>query len=156
MNTGDRITGTHGHPDDRDIVELSDAECWAHLRDSRVGRIAWTTTRGPVVVPVNLSVDGRLVRIRTSARSEMVAKVDAERVAVQVDDFDEVRRSGWSVLARGLAEVRYHAADGPDPDTWPTGPRPVLVVVAVDEISGRQVGPAAGQTSRSEEDPGPW
>src|SRR4051794_23238363 len=139
MNTSDPGAGGGGGPPHR-VAELSTAECWSLLRESHVGRIAWTTTRGPVVVPVNLILDGSAMRIRTSAHSEMARKVDAERVAVQVDAFDEARRSGWSVLARGVARVTYDEPDGPEPDLWPTGPRSALVVVTIDELTGRRLG----------------
>jgi hypothetical protein len=142
MNTSDPGAGSSGGAAHR-VIELSTAECWSLLRGSHVGRLAWTTTGGPVVVPVNLVLDGRSVRIRTSAHSEMVGKVDDERVAVQVDAFDELRRSGWSVLARGVARVRYDDVDGPEPDLWPTDPRPALVVVTIDELTGRKLVSAA-------------
>ena len=137
------------------LVDLPAEECWQLLAGTSVGRIAWTTTAGPVVVPVNIATDGRAVYVRTTAYSSMVQKVDAERVAVEVDRIDEDTHTGWSVLARGVAEVRYaghetaHEPDRgghPDPAPWPRGPRSATVVVAVDEISGRRLHPGGAGT----------
>ena len=123
------------------LEELPPDECWELLASSTVGRIAWTAADGPAVVPVNFAVDGHAVHLRTRAFSALVQKADAERVAFQVDRIDEDSHTGWSVLARGRAVVRYGAeADaGPAVGTWPTGPRSALVVIEVDRISGRRL-----------------
>lgn len=122
------------------LLELTADECWELLASSVIGRIAWTTTRGPVVLPVNFAVDGRALHVRTPAYSALVQKADAERVAFEVDRIDEETRTGWSVLARGLAEVRYGGAEkGPEVDSWPSRPKSATVIIAVDEISGRRL-----------------
>lgn len=125
------------------LVDLSAEECWELITTMPVGRIAWSTSTGPVVVPVNFSVDGRSIKIRTAAYSSMVQKADVERVAFEVDHIDEATHSGWSVLARGRAEVRYgEPDDGTGPEPWPRGPRSATVVIDVDEITGRWLNPA--------------
>ncbi len=124
------------------LVDLPAGECWQLLTTVPVGRIAWATTSGPVVVPVNFVVDGRTVRLRTAAYSAMVQKADVERVAFQADHIDEATHTGWSVLARGRAEVRYGEAEGDTgPTPWPRGPRSATVVIDVDEITGRWLNP---------------
>ncbi|MDI6912151.1 pyridoxamine 5'-phosphate oxidase family protein [Nocardioides sp.] len=124
------------------LVDLPVDECWQLLTTTPVGRIAWSTTSGPVVVPVNFVVDGRTIRIRTAAYSAMVQKADVERVAFQADHIDETSHSGWSVLARGRAEVRYgEPADAAGPEPWPRGPRSATVVIDVDEVTGRWLNP---------------
>lgn len=127
------------------LVDLSAEECWELITTMPVGRIAWSTSTGPVVVPVNFSVDGRSIKIRTAAYSSMVQKADVERVAFEVDHIDEATHTGWSVLARGRAEVRYgEPDDGTGPEPWPRGPRSATVVIDVDEITGRWLNPAEG------------
>lgn len=124
------------------LVDLPADECWQLLTTTPVGRIAWTTSTGPVVVPVNFAVDGRTIKIRTAAYSAMVQKADVERVAFQVDRIDDATHTGWSVLARGRAEVRYgEPEDGSGPEPWPRGPRSATVVIDVDEITGRWLNP---------------
>lgn len=123
------------------LVDLSTEQCWEQLRNATVGRIAWSTVRGPVVLPVNFGIEVHAVHIRTRGCSEMVRKVDAERVAFEVDGLDEQTHTGWSVLARGLAEVRYDGRSaGPEVHPWPGGSRSTTVVISVDEISGRRIG----------------
>ncbi|MFC7493582.1 MULTISPECIES: pyridoxamine 5'-phosphate oxidase family protein [unclassified Nocardioides] len=130
---------------DDHLTELSDQACWDLLRSTQVGRIAWTTADGPVVLPVNHVVDGRSIRIRTRGGSALVQKVDLERVAFEVDRIDEATHRGWSVLARGRAAVRYgDDAGGSRPNPWPSGPRSAVVTIAVDAITGRRLGPTPG------------
>ncbi|CAI9407652.1 pyridoxamine 5'-phosphate oxidase family protein [Nocardioides sp. T2.26MG-1] len=124
------------------LVDLPADECWQLLTTTPVGRIAWTTSTGPEVIPVNFAVDGRTIKIRTAAYSAMVQKADAERVAFQVDRIDEDTHTGWSVLARGRAEVRYGDPEEPTgPEPWVRGPRSATVVIDVDEITGRWLNP---------------
>jgi len=124
------------------LADLSPDECWELITTTPVGRIAWTASNGPVVVPVNFAVNGRSIKVRTTAYSSMVQDADGERVAFEVDHIDETTRTGWSVLVRGRAEVRYgEPDDGTVPEPWPRGPRPATVVVDADEITGRWLRP---------------
>jgi nitroimidazol reductase NimA-like FMN-containing flavoprotein (pyridoxamine 5'-phosphate oxidase superfamily) len=125
------------------VVEVPEEQCWELLRTAGFGRVAWNAADGPSVLPVNFAcADGR-INIRTPAFSALVQKADAERVAFQVDRIDEATHTGWSVLARGRAEVRYgdEADAGARPEPWPRGPRSAVLVVHVDQISGRQLVP---------------
>ena len=54
----------------RRLVELTPDECWQLAGSCPVGRLAWTTTHGPMVIPVNFTVDGDTVHIRTAAYSQ--------------------------------------------------------------------------------------
>ncbi|WP_244929836.1 pyridoxamine 5'-phosphate oxidase family protein [Nocardioides sp. W7] len=121
------------------LRDLSAPECWELLTTAPVGRIIWNTASGPEVVPVNFVADGSTIRIRTAAYSALVQKVDAERVAFEADSIDETDHSGWSVVARGRAEVRYGADDGPTPEPWVGGTRHTIVAVVVDQITGRRL-----------------
>lgn len=116
---------------------LPDDQCLALLGRVEVARVAWCTIRGPVVVPVNIRLMGRRIVIRTSGASALAERVDAERVAVQADAVDAMRRRGWSVLARGTAQVRFGPMTDDDPVPWPAGPHSAVVIVPIDELSGR-------------------
>ena len=99
-------------------------------------------TRPGAPLARSIAVDGRTIKIRTAAYSAMVQKADVERVAFQVDRIDEATHTGWSVLARGRAEVRYgEPEDESGPEPWPRGPRSATVVIDVDEITGRWLNP---------------
>ena len=90
------------------LVDLSPDECWELAGSRPVGRLAWTGPHGrPAIVPVNFTVDGRNVHIRTAAYSEAARECDDSPVAFEVDTFDEAARSGWSVLMRGHAHLDF-------------------------------------------------
>lgn len=135
------VPGSQGAPmaDGGALDDLTEDECLRLLQRAEVGRVAWCTSDGPVVLPVNIRVTGRTVLVRTRPSSEMVAKVDAERVAVQIDHLDRDRREGWSVLARGVAEVRFPGRRTGLPMPWAPGPHAAEVVVTIDQLSGRRL-----------------
>ena len=127
-----------------ELRDLTAAECWELLATRTLGRIAWTAADGPVVLPVNYGVAGETLWIRTSAYVALVREADQSPVAVEVDLVDETARTGWSVLVRGTAHVRFPSDGGatpPDVETWPAGPRPLWVVVDPREVTGRRLVP---------------
>ncbi|GAA4685124.1 pyridoxamine 5'-phosphate oxidase family protein [Nocardioides nanhaiensis] len=146
------MTLIHHAPGGR-LVPLAPDECWALLREHGVGRLAWVGGEGLSVTPVNYSVDdsaqvhgGALaVVVRTTAHSTIARECGGRPVALEVDDLDEETRNGWSVLARGQAELRLSAPlpgmDHPPvlPDSWPAGTRPVLLRLEVDLLTGRRL-----------------
>jgi hypothetical protein len=68
------------------------------------------------------------------------------RVAFEIDNIDEERESGWSVLVLGSAErvTREYTLtslwkDGPVP--WAEGTRNLFIVITPETITGRAVRP---------------
>jgi uncharacterized protein len=122
------------------LVDLSTEQCWQLLTSRPVGRLAWSGPHGPTVIPVNFTVDGQHILIRTKAYSEAARECDDSMVAFQVDSFDEHAREGWSVLLRGRAHFEYQSptASG-DPDVWVDGTRSLLMRVDVTEVTGRRI-----------------
>jgi nitroimidazol reductase NimA-like FMN-containing flavoprotein (pyridoxamine 5'-phosphate oxidase superfamily) len=66
------------------------------------------------------------------------------RVAFEIDDIDEERESGWSVLVLGSAErvTREYTLtslwkDGPVP--WAEGTRNLFIMITPETITGRAV-----------------
>jgi nitroimidazol reductase NimA-like FMN-containing flavoprotein (pyridoxamine 5'-phosphate oxidase superfamily) len=88
-----------------DPHELSLAEC-EHLLDAgRVARVALSTPTGPYIVPVDyVMVDGAIV-LATKPSSLLSTHGAGSIVALEIDQFDVERRHGWSVVARGRADV---------------------------------------------------
>jgi hypothetical protein len=122
------------------LHELSPDECWERARTRPVGRIAWLGADGLTVIPVNFTVDGRAVHVRTSGYSAMARECDDSPVAFQVDDFDPDTRSGWSVLMRGHAHIDFRSSVPEQPlDVWPAGSHTLHVSVLVDQVGGRRV-----------------
>ena len=120
------------------------AECRRLIASGGVGRIAFTTLTGPMVVPVNFAVLAGTIVIRTAEGTVIDGHADGP-VALEVDHIDEALSQGWSVLVRGRAHgvthpaeleiVRRDAAIWP----WPGGDRDVYVRIIPATISGRRI-----------------
>jgi uncharacterized protein len=88
---------------DRSFVVVPADECRELLATRQLGRIGLVGGPFPVILPVNYSLDGDSIVIRTDS-PKITAAGDHTRVAFEVDDVDERTRSGWSVLVQALAE----------------------------------------------------
>jgi nitroimidazol reductase NimA-like FMN-containing flavoprotein (pyridoxamine 5'-phosphate oxidase superfamily) len=128
------------------LEELSADECWRLLGTQQVGRIAVVVGHYPLVFPVNYAVADGVILFRTGAGTKLWA-IHRSNVTVEVDEFDSVQRSGWSVMARGAAQEvdptrdprlarQLDAAAGAP---WAPGERNHLVRVVVDAVSGRVI-----------------
>jgi transcriptional regulator with XRE-family HTH domain len=126
------------------VTKLMPAECRRLIAAGGIGRIAFCTTSGPAVLPVNFAVVADTIVIRTGEGTAVDGHAD-EQVAFEVDHIDEALSQGWSVLVRGRAHrvthpaelqvVRRDAAIWP----WPGGDRDVYVRITPDTISGRRI-----------------
>jgi nitroimidazol reductase NimA-like FMN-containing flavoprotein (pyridoxamine 5'-phosphate oxidase superfamily) len=126
------------------LVELSETECWQLIATHLVGRLAWVGPAGISVIPMNYVSNEDGVQLQTHAYSAMVREVDGSPVAFEVDEVDEVSRSGWSVLVRGTAHISYDHADTSSerPDVWPSGSKALPIKVVVKSVTGRRVLPS--------------
>jgi uncharacterized protein len=128
--------------DHQGLEVIPPEECWQLLRDAPVGRVAFVEAGDPMVLPVNHAVVGHRIVFRTLRGSLLHEALMAASVAFQIDGVDPVRRSGWSVLVRGvadlaedpdeLAKLELHPwADTVDRDDW--------VQIRPDEVTGRRI-----------------
>jgi transcriptional regulator with XRE-family HTH domain len=126
------------------ITKLLPAECRRLIAAGGIGRIAFSTTSGPMVLPVNFAVVEDTIVIRTGDGTMIDGHAD-ERVAFEVDHIDEALCQGWSVLVRGRAHRVAHSAElqhmrrDATICPWPGGDRHVYVRVIPDRISGRRI-----------------
>jgi len=125
-------------------TKLTPAECHRLIAPGGVGRIAFGTPSGPVVLPVNYAVVAGTIVLRTSEGSAIEGHAN-EQVAFEVDHLDEALSLGWSVLVRGRARRVAHPAelhrlqqDAPI-WSWPGGDRDVYVRIIPDRITGRRI-----------------
>ena len=124
--------------------KLRPAECRRLIAPGGVGRIAFGTPSGPVVVPVNFAVLAGTLVIRTAEGTVIDGHAD-EQVALEVDHIDEALCQGWSVLVRGPAHRVAHPAElrRLQEDAvvwpWPGGEREVYVRIIPREITGRRI-----------------
>jgi transcriptional regulator with XRE-family HTH domain len=86
------------------LRDLGPGECWDHLAEHELGRVALSTADGPAVLPVNYTLDGRAVVYRSGPGRAAAAPEPGTEVAFEVDQVDEVLGTGWSVLVVGRIE----------------------------------------------------
>jgi nitroimidazol reductase NimA-like FMN-containing flavoprotein (pyridoxamine 5'-phosphate oxidase superfamily) len=87
---------------DRAVV-VDRVECLSLLEQQRVGRLGFVVDGWPVVLPMNYLVDGGDIVLRTDAGTKLSTLRHGAQVSLQVDSYDHVYRSGWSVLVFGFA-----------------------------------------------------
>jgi transcriptional regulator with XRE-family HTH domain len=126
------------------VTKLMPAECRRLIAPGGIGRIAFCTTAGPAVLPVNFAMVAGTIVIRTGEGTAIDGHAD-EQIAFEVDHLDEALSQGWSVLVRGRAHrvahpaeleiVRRDATIWP----WPGGDRDVYVRIIPDTVTGRRI-----------------
>lgn len=121
------------------LEELTRAACFELLATRRIGRLAVMLRAGsPHVVPVNYLLDGETIVFRSGPGSKLTA-LRERPVSFQVDEFDETRRTGWSVLVQGIAQDGDVAPPGVDIEPWAPGERDHWVRVIAASVGGRRI-----------------
>ena len=129
-----------------ELRELSYAECRALLVRQRAGRVAVATPDGPHIIPLNYSVVDESIVFRTTPFSVLATYGRNAKLAFEVDHFHDEHRLGWSVVARGRADVvsdpeelnRIRRICAPLP--WADGARNLYFRLDWKELSGRALG----------------
>jgi len=136
--------GRAGLPAHPVVTKLFPAQCRRLLEPGGIGRIAFGTAAGPVVLPVNFVMLGGTIVFRTAAGTVIGAHGD-DTVAFEVDHIDEALGQGWSVLVRGQAhrvlqsgELR-HVREAVALAPWPGGKRETFVRVVPSQLTGRRI-----------------
>lgn len=126
------------------LERLSQAECYELLAPRGIGRIAFTTASGPMVLPVNYAATGGTIVIRTGSGSLIGGHGDGA-VTFEADHFDLELGQGWSVLVRGDAhrvlqpgELR-HPQEECDLRNWPAGEHDLYIRIVPSRITGCRI-----------------
>jgi uncharacterized protein len=128
-------------------VELLPAdECRQLLATTDVGRLAVVVGGYPEVFPVNYAVVRDRVVIRTDPGAKL-SHARFDRVCFEVDELDVTRRTGWSVLVKGvvheLKEGDRHAEElefvAGQIRPWPGGAKAHILVVTPVSVTGRRI-----------------
>lgn len=139
--------------ENRDSQTLSSGQCRDLLEAHHIGRIAWQAADGPQIIPVTYVWYAGSVVFRTSPYgilSELIRPTDA---ALEIDELDLSRHSGWSVLVQGRAQAVAEPADlvalwaSDQLAPWAPGVRNVFIQLDPRQITGRLLG------RRAEADP---
>lgn len=135
--------------DRRGLRVLGFDECLDRLRSATLARLAFVHDGEPVILPVNVGLDGATLLFRTSWGSKLQAAGDNTVVAVEVDEVDRAAGVGWSVVVKGTASIEYdpELAEQWDRDLdvpyWfaegPGSPDTFWVRVMAEEVSGREI-----------------
>ena len=133
------------------LKALSEDECVAHLRATREGRVAVVISGRPAICPVNYVLDGDVIVLRTNW--SMLTSACLSSVALQIDGVDAGQRSGWTVMVQGVGHDVTDALDLASEHVqtvtvapWVPGPRPRLLRLVPETITGHHFGPEAPQT----------
>ncbi len=129
---------------------LDKDECLELVAPGGVGRVAFNSPTGPVILPVNYTLDAGTILFRTalggSIDTDLRTGVEGAefKVAFEVDRIDEANREGWSVLVRGGAhhvtdEEERAAAAAAGLETWAGGDRELYIRIAPVEVTGRRI-----------------
>lgn len=132
------------------LRELDVDECRRLLAQGVIGRVGFNGPDGPVVLPVNYTMDGDTVLFRTGFGGPMDESLDTGaaglefKIAFEVDHIDTAAREGWSVLVQGAAhrvtsDDELAAARDAAVQPWAGGERALHIRVVPTRITGRRV-----------------
>jgi nitroimidazol reductase NimA-like FMN-containing flavoprotein (pyridoxamine 5'-phosphate oxidase superfamily) len=131
-----------------ELTALSRPECLALLEKESLGRVGVSIDALPAILPVNYRVLDDAIVLRTAPGTKLTAALQGAVVAFEVDNADEEAHTGWSVLVVGRArqvsepdELERAGALGLRP--WAPGSHDHFVAIAIEQISGRRIPPAA-------------
>ena len=132
-------------PSDQQAVDrsvLARGACLDLLRQQRVGRLGFVADGWPIILPVNYALDGETIVFRSGLGTKLSAVRQSTPVSFEVDELDDVHRSGRSVLVLGMAseiedEAGLARAKGLPLRPWSTAPKDFWIRVDPVQITGR-------------------
>ena len=108
-----------------------------------VGRVVFTLSALPAVVPVTFGVLGDALVLRTSEGTRLAAAADGGVLAFEADEIDSVARTGWSVVVTGIAELvtdpMRRALIQSTVEPFVSGENDVCVSLPLTVVTGRRV-----------------
>jgi uncharacterized protein len=130
---------------DHRFGHLSGGTCRDRLEGGTIGRVGWSSRKGPQILPVTYLVHDEQIVFRTDPHGPLASLQGGEPVVFEVDDFDPQTRCGWSVVVRGRAYSTQRSLRAAqlwreaDPVPWAGDRRPLFILITQDEVSGRSV-----------------
>jgi nitroimidazol reductase NimA-like FMN-containing flavoprotein (pyridoxamine 5'-phosphate oxidase superfamily) len=126
------------------FAEIPRPRCLELLAQKKGGRVAWNAADGPKILPVNYKYWNGQVVFRTAPNGPLASLAHRTRVAFEIDEIDDEKETGWSVLVTGAASAVTHSynlstlwRNGPVP--WAGGVRNVLIAISPESVTGRAV-----------------
>jgi nitroimidazol reductase NimA-like FMN-containing flavoprotein (pyridoxamine 5'-phosphate oxidase superfamily) len=135
----------HGFDDTpvRTFGPLTKSECLHLLETHSLGRLAWQAADSQQVRPINYVFRSGAVYFRTSSQGILSELVRPADVALEVDDLDQDKRTGWSVIVYGRAKAVAAPAEVleqvemDDLVPWAPGVRNLFIQITPSRITGR-------------------
>lgn len=129
---------------------LSEGDCYALLATAPIGRVVYSDRALPVIVPVNFTLDGDDVVIRTGRRSRLATHMSGHVIAFEVDEIDSANRSGWSVVLTGFLQLIEDPADverleGLGLRSWAPSAHDRYLRLRSDLVTGRRIPSATSE-----------
>lgn len=137
--------------DHRGLAVLDHEDCLRRVASTPVGRLAFHDAGETIVLPVNHVVDGAAIAFRARWDSTLAAAIANESVTFEVDDYDALEHTGWSVLVRGIAttvydEVTSRRLEGLLGVPWEGAPEETFwTLIRPEEVSGRELDTGRGE-----------
>ena len=96
------------------------------------------------MLPVNFHLDGERILVRTGRGSKLDAALRNVVVAFEVDDFDPIDHSGWSVAVTGVATevgdpTELDAARHEPIARWAPAGDEAVIAISTELVSGRRI-----------------
>ncbi|MFN3922824.1 MAG: pyridoxamine 5'-phosphate oxidase family protein [Pseudarthrobacter sp.] len=125
------------------VEVLGTNDCWDLLRGVSVGHLAVLVDGHPEIFPVNYKVDHGSVVFRTGEGTKLHAAAQRTAVALEADGTGQDKRTAWSVLVKGHAEVLEPSPElmtGPGLTLfpWQAGHKDHFVRIIPTAVSGRR------------------
>jgi nitroimidazol reductase NimA-like FMN-containing flavoprotein (pyridoxamine 5'-phosphate oxidase superfamily) len=127
----------------RTFGPLVRSECIHLLETHSLGRLAWQAADSQQVRPINYVFRSGALYFRTSPEGILSELVRPTDVALEVDDLDHDKRTGWSVIVNGRARAVAAPAEviqqweTDDLAQWAPGIRDLFIQIMPSRISGR-------------------
>lgn len=130
--------------DHNGLEVLGRAECLELLRSVPIARMGLSMKALPVILPVNIAVEGDNIFVRTDTGSKVEAALHHAVVAVEADHHDAFGHTGWSVLVQGQTRV---VDDHREIDrlhdlhlvSWANANAALWVAITADIVTGRRI-----------------
>lgn len=134
-----------GMDTDRNGLRVLDREeCLRRLGRSTIGRVGVTSGALPIILPVNFVVADDEILIRTGDGTKLDNALRDAIVAFEVDDFEPMDHTGWSVVVTGRSRIiddddELRQVDQAPLAHWArTGGH--VMAISTDLVSGRELG----------------
>jgi uncharacterized protein len=133
------------------MEELGRDECMRLLASAPLGRLAVVVAGRPLVFPVNFTLDGNAVVLRTDHGTKLHGARNAP-VAFECDGIDREYHTGWSVIVQGVAEEVESATEIARLERlplrpWCSAPRPVWLRLRARSVTGRRIPPPSAPSA---------